>query len=207
MRFLNVHRYGWILILGYFVFGGFDVVAVAATSPTQTIKETTDALLAVLGNSQLSPIEKTAARRDRLRDIIAMRFDYDEMARRTLAKHWMDRSSQERREFTALLSILLMNSYITIIESRTDEHVNYLDETIKRDFARVKTEILAKSGTIPVEYRMRRKKGEWQIYDVVIEDVSLVGNFRKQFDRIIRSESFTTLANRLKEKTAVPPSP
>ncbi len=206
MRSTTLHLYRWIFILGCFVLGGCDSDAFAANSPTQAIKETTDTLLAVLEDPQFSPVEKTAERRARLQDILVTRFDYAAMARRTLAKRWKERSVEERREFTSLLSKLLMNSYITIIESRTDEQVEYLDETIRKDFARVRTEIVAKSGAIPVEYRMRQKKGEWLVYDVVIAGVSLVGNFRKQFDRIIRSGSFVTLTERLKEKTAVSPS-
>lgn len=207
MRSTTVHLYRWIFILGCFVLGGLNSDAFAAASPTHAIKETTDALLAILEDSQFSPVEKTAERRARLQDILVTRFDYASMAQRTLAKHWKDRSVKERKEFTSLLRKLLANSYITIIESRTDEQVNYIDEAIKKDFARVKTEIVAKSGTIPVEYRMRQKKGEWRVYDVVIDGVSLVGNFRKQFDRIIRSGSFVSLTERLKEKTATSSSP
>ncbi len=207
MRTTHIYTYRWVLLLAAFVLLDFNQLATAAPSPTQAIKQTTDALLAVLEDPTFSPIEKTKDRRERLQEIVVRRFDYGEMAHRTLAKHWKARSAEEKKEFTELLSMLLMNSYITIIESRTNEQVNYLDETIKKDFARVKTEIVAKSGTVPVEYRMRKKKQEWKIYDVIIENVSLVGNFRKQFDRIIRSESFATLTERLKEKTALPPSP
>ena len=202
-----IRRYRWLFILGCVTLGGLASEAFAADSPTQAIKGTTDTLLAVLEDPQFSPVEKVAERRARLQDIVITRFDYNEMARRTLAKHWKERSAKERHEFTSLLSKLLTNSYITIIESRTDEQVNYLDETIKKDFARVRTEIVAKSGTIPVEYRMRQKQEVWRVYDVLIEGVSLVGNFRKQFDRIMRSGSFATLTKRLKEKTAVSPSP
>ncbi len=207
MKSTTVHLYRWIFILGCFVLGGLNSDAFAAASPTHAIKETTDALLAVLEDPLFLPLEKRAERRARLQDILLTRFDYEAMAQRTLAKHWKDRSVKERQEFTSLLSKLLTNSYTTIIESRTDEQVNYLDEAIKNGFARVRTEIVAKSGTIPVEYRMRQKKGEWRVYDVVIDGVSLVGNFRKQFDRIIRSGSYVTLTERLKEKTAVFPSP
>ena len=196
MRSTTIHLYRWIFILGCFVLGGFHSDAFAANSPTQAIKETTDALLAVLEDPQFSPVEKAAERRARLQDILATRFDYAAMAQRTLARHWKKRSVEERHEFTSLFSKLLVNSYITIIESRTDEQVHYLDETIRNDFARVKTDIVAKSGTVAVEYRMRQKNGEWRVYEVVIAGVSLVGNFRKQFERIIRLESFGTLTRR-----------
>ncbi len=185
----------------------WTALALAATSPTKAIQSTTNSLLAVLEDSTLSAAGKTAERRAQLEAIVVKRFDYDEMAKRTLAKHWKARSSQEKEEFTILLQQLLLNSYITIIESRTDEQVNYLDELIKNDFAMVKTQIVAKSGKIPVEYRMRNKKETWRVYDVVIQGVSLVGNFRKQFDRIIRTESFAALTIRLKEKTTTSPSP
>ncbi len=207
MKFMTVHSHTWLLILGCFVLGGFDSDSFAATSPTAAIKETTETLLAVLKNPQFSPVDQTDKRRAHLQNILLTRFDYEAMAQRTLANHWKNRSATERHEFISLLSKLLMNSYITIIESRTNEQVDYLDETIKKDFARVRTAISAKSGTIPVEYRMRQKQEVWRVYDVLIDGVSLVGNFRKQFDRIIRSGSFTTLTKRLKEKTAPSPSP
>ena len=207
MRSTTIHLYKWIFILGCFVLGGCDSDAFAANTPTQAIKETTNTLLAVLEDPQFSPVEKTAERRTRLQDILLTRFDYEAMAQRTLPKHWKEQSVEEKLEFTSLLSALLMNSYITIIESRSDEQVEYLDETIRKNFARVRTKIVIKSGTIPVEYRMRHKNGEWLVYDVIISSVSLVGNFRKQFDRIIRSGSFITLIERLREKTSASPYP
>ena len=196
-----VRSFRWMLVLGCFTLYTSPLSAYAEISPTQAIKKTTDSIFAILEDPNLAPPEKTAERRAHMRDIVAARFDYGTMARRTLAAHWKERSAEERREFTALLSRLLVNSYITIIESRTDEQVSYLTEEIKKDFARVKTEIVAKSGTIPVEYRMRKKAGKWKTYDVIIEGVSLVGNFRKQFDRIIRLESYAILTDRLKKKT------
>ena len=202
-----VRSFRWMLALGCFTLYIFPPDAYAEISPTQAIKKTTDAIFAILEDPNLAPPEKTAERRAHMRDIVAARFDYGTMARRTLAAHWKERSVEERREFTALLSRLLVNSYITIIESRTDEQVSYLSEEIKKDFAQVKTEIVAKSGTIPVDYRMRKKAGKWQTYDVIIEGVSLVNNFRRQFDRIIRLESYTILTDRLKKKTAISPSP
>ncbi|MBQ27146.1 MAG: organic solvent tolerance ABC transporter substrate-binding protein [Nitrospiraceae bacterium] len=212
MSSTTTHIYKRIFIIGCFVLGGYFSNASAAISPTQAIQETTNALLTVLTFSypidpELSPHEVATDRRTRLYDILVKRFDYREMARRTLAQHWKKRSADEKEEFISLLSKLLMSSYITTVESRTDSQVNYLDETIKGDFSQVKTQIINKSGTIPVEYRMREKNGKWRVYDVVIDGVSVVRNFRKQFDRIIRSKSFATLTSQLREKIAISPPP
>tara|TARA_B100000315_G_scaffold259888_1_gene317882 strand:- start:5951 stop:6634 length:684 start_codon:yes stop_codon:yes gene_type:complete len=209
---VTIRVYTWIFLLGCFVLIGSFADAYAENTPTQAIQETTNALLTILTFSypldpQLSPQEVATDRQNRLQNILVNRFDYREMARRTLGQHWKKLTGDEKKEFTSLLSKLLMTSYITTIESRTDSKVDYLDEKIKNNFGQVRTRIINKSGTIPVEYRMRQKNGPWMIYDVIIDGVSVVKNFRKQFERIIRLKSFSSLTSQLREKTTIAPPP
>jgi len=172
-----------------------------AGEPTDQIKETVDAVMKILNDKELKRPEKEKERRINLRQTIAKRFDFEEMAKRSLAAHWKDRTPAEQKEFVALYSDLLENTYIRKIERYENEKVVYLDERLDGDYAVVKTKIVDKKGlSIPVDYRVLRKKDKWEVYDIIIEGVSLVNNYRTQFTQIIRSGSYDDLVKRLREK-------
>ena len=123
------------------------------------------------------------------------------MTKRSRAFHWRERSKEERKEFVALFSDLIENTYIRKIERYEHEKVLYTDERIEGAYAAVKTKVVTEKGVeIPVEYRIFRKGGKWEIYDVIIEGVSLVNNYRTQFSSIISSDSYAGLIQRLKDK-------
>lgn len=170
-----------------------------AGAPTEQVKETVDAVVAILNDKNLKKSEKE--RRASIRQTIAKRFDFEEMAKRSLSTYWKERSPAEQKEFVALYSDLLENTYIRKIERYENENVVYYDERLDGDYAVVKTKIVGKNGlSIPVEYRIIKKKEKWEVYDIVIEGVSLVNNYRTQFTQIIRSGSYSDLVKRLKEK-------
>jgi phospholipid transport system substrate-binding protein len=172
-----------------------------AGEPTDQIKETVDAVMKILNDKELKRPEKEKERRINLRQTVARRFDFEEMAKRSLAAHWKDRTPAEQKEFVALYSDLLENTYIRKIERYENEKVVYLDERLDGDYAVVKTKIVDKKGlNIPVDYRVLREKDKWEVYDIIIEGVSLVNNYRTQFTQIMRSGSYDDLVRRLKEK-------
>lgn len=174
-----------------------------AGEPQDRVRETMNAVLAVLTDKSLQGPEHTEQRREKMRQAVFQRFGFEEMAQRALGPHWQKRSPAERKEFAALFGELLERSYINKIESYTSEQaVSYSKETIDKDgFASVLTEIASKrDSSVSVEYRLLRRDGNWQVYDVVIEGVSLVNNYRTQFNNIVSQESYEALVKKLKLK-------
>jgi phospholipid transport system substrate-binding protein len=130
-------------------------------------------------------------------------FDFPEMARRALAVHWRDRTPQEQGEFVAVFKQLLGRAYLGKLENYAGEQIVYLGETVDGDFATVRSKIVTGNGTeIPVDYRLHMVGARWAVYDVAVQGVSFVGNYRGQFDRIIRSSSYPALMRELRAKYA-----
>jgi phospholipid transport system substrate-binding protein len=174
---------------------------VHAGEPTNAVKGTVEKVLDIVRNKELKKPQKTAERRALLRKAVDERFDYEEMSKRTLGMHWQKRTPEERKEFVTLFSDLLERSYVNKIESYSDEPIEYLQETIEGEYALVKTKITTKGNTeVPIDYKLLRKGGQWEAYDVVIEGISLVNNYRSQFNRIIRTQSYEELVKRLRNK-------
>ena len=176
-------------------------ITVRAGEPITLIKQTINEVIDILKDEELKKPDRGADRRAELRRVIGERFDFEEMAKRSLALHWKKRTPGERKEFIPLFSDLLERSYVKKIESYTDEQILYTDETIDGDYASVKTKIITKRNVeIPIEYRMLKKNNRWVVYDVIIEGVSLVNNYRNQFNKIIRKDSYEELVKRMKNK-------
>lgn len=172
-----------------------------AGEPTAQVKQTVDRVIEILKDKELKKSNKTKERRTVIRNAVGSMFDFEEMAKRSLALHWRKRTPSEKKEFISLYSDLLERSYINKIESYTDEKILYFDEDIDGNYAAVKTKIVTKRNIeIPIEYRLLRKNGKWEVYDVTIEGVSLVNNYRNQFNKIIRSDSYEDLVKRMKDK-------
>jgi len=178
-----------------------------AGEPTVQVKQTVDAVLDILRNKELKKADKTEQRRAQIRKVVSGRFDFAEMAKRSLAQHWKKRTPEEQKEFVPLYTDLLENTYIRKIERYENEKVVYLDEKIEGDYATVKTNIVTtKNAEIPIEYRLLKEGDQWKAYDVVVEGVSLVNNYRNQFNNIIRSGSYEELLRRLKNKALKEPT-
>lgn len=177
-------------------------VTVAATAPTEAIKSTVDAILDTLKDKVLSSPEKKEERRDRIRSLIRDRFDFVEMSKRSLAKHWKGLSVEDRKEFVDIFSDLLESSYIGKIEGYTDEKITYDNEKIKRKgkYAEINTTIMTKDVDIPLDYKLIFKKDKWWVYDVVIEGVSFISTYRSQYNKIIIRESFPKLLESMRNK-------
>jgi len=178
-----------------------------AGEPTVQVKQTVDAVLDILRNKELKKADKTEQRRAQIRKVVSGRFDFAEMAKRSLAQHWKKRTPEEQKEFVPLYTDLLENTYIRKIERYENEKVVYLDEKIEGGYATVKTNIVTtKNAEIPIEYRLLKEGDQWKAYDVVVEGVSLVNNYRNQFNNIIRSGSYEELLRRLKNKALKEPT-
>ncbi|MGH7873771.1 MAG: MlaC/ttg2D family ABC transporter substrate-binding protein [Candidatus Binatia bacterium] len=170
--------------------------------PTEQIKTTVDKALLVLKDPQLKPPAKLRERRDQLKQILFARFDFTEMAKRSLGANWRRRSVQEQDEFVRLFTDVLERAYADIIESYTDERIIYLNERIDGGFADVNSKITTGKGEeYSINYKAHFVGNEWKVYDVIAENISLVNNYRSQFNRVISNASYEELVRRLKDKT------
>jgi len=173
----------------------------SAGEPTDLMRTTVDKVVAVLNNPGLKSAARKKDRRDQLRQVIYPRFDFAEMAKRSLGSHWRSRTPEEQQEFEELFTDLLANSYVDQIESFNDEKILYLREIMNNNFAEVSTKIVTSKGEeFSINYRLHLANGSWKVYDIVIENISLVHNYRSQFNRIIANSSYDELLRKMKEK-------
>jgi phospholipid transport system substrate-binding protein len=167
-----------------------------ATSPTEELRRYTDRILEVLRRPGLSP----ASRRAAVRDLAIEVFDVEEAAKRALGAHWQQRTPAEREEFVRLFRDLLEQTYVARIDEYGGERLRYVNEQIEGDTATVRAVIVTKAGLeAPVEARLLNK-GRWLIYDIRVENIGLIANYRAQFDRVIRTSSYEDLVRRLKSR-------
>ena len=173
-----------------------------SNSPMGAIRLTVDSVLDVLKDKTLAAPDKKEARRSRLRSLIRERFDFKEMSKRTLARHWRERTPEEMEEFVRIFSDLLIDSYIGKIEAYTDEKVMYDKEEIKGKgkYGVVDTKIISKDVDIPIEYKVILKGDKWWVYDVIVEGVSFISTYRSQYDKVIVGDSYAKLLEKMKKK-------
>lgn len=177
-----------------------------AGEPTDQLKQTVDAVLEVLKDKELKKPEKEKIRRDKIREIVDRIFDFTEMSRRSLSVHWKKRTAEEQKEFVSLFSDLLEDTYRKKIEKYSDEKIIYTGESVTGGNAVVKTKVITKKETdVPLDYKLMKEESKWRVYDVVIEGVSLVNNYRSQFNEILGSNPYGELVKRLKNKTLKEP--
>ena len=176
--------------------------ALRAGVPTEQVRQTADRVLSVLQDSRLKSADKQKERRDQIRQIVASRFDFAEMAKRSLGSNWQKVNNDEQRQFVELFTELLEKSYADQIESYDGEKIVYGRENVSQDQADVDTKIVTKKGEqISVNYKLRSAGNDWKVYDVVIENISLVNNFRSQFNRVLANASFAELLKKLQSKS------
>ncbi|MBW4056505.1 MAG: ABC transporter substrate-binding protein [Proteobacteria bacterium] len=175
------------------------MVSVAFGSPMDDVKKTVDEVVHIVANKELK--KNDAKRRQALKKAISTIFDYSEMAKRSLGKYWNVRTDAEKKNFTFLFATLLENSYAGKIESYNNEKIVYIREIPDGDYAEVKSKVVtAARDEFTLDYRMVKHNGKWMVYDVVIEGVSLVSNYRSQFNKIIASNGYDKLVKKLQTK-------
>ncbi|MBM4350559.1 MAG: ABC transporter substrate-binding protein [Deltaproteobacteria bacterium] len=202
---LSVITMNRIVIIQAFLFLSFTFGMVSpafAGEPQDQLRQTTDKVLAILSDPVLKSQNKVKERRELILKVVDERFDWEEMARRSLARHWVQRTPEEKQEFTHLFKELLERVYMDKVEGYSWNKISYEGELIDGDYAAVKVKVFtAKDQTIQLEYRARKKGNHWLVYDFIVEGVGLVNNYRTQFNEIILKSSYQELIKRLKTKS------
>ena len=176
----------WLMVAG----------AMAATASPRDVVQT--AVTRVIVAMQEDPDRQHA--RAEIRQAAKDLFDFDEMARRTLTRHWADRSPEEQAEFVRLFTDLLERSYIGRIESWSGEKIVYTTEVVDGGFASVRSKIITRRAEVGLEYRLLQRDGRWRVYDVLMDGVSFVSTFRSAFDRIIQQSSWSGLMDKMRKR-------
>jgi phospholipid transport system substrate-binding protein len=174
----------------------------APGTPTEAMRTTFSQALVVLQDPELKTPEGTDERVARLMKIAKARFDYGEMAKRSLGGQWNKLAEREQHEFVALFTEFLTATYVDKLHTYSGEEVTFLNERLEGDHAEVTSIMVGKKTKIPMDYRLMKKGGNWTVYDVVIDGVSLIQNYRGQFTAILRSSSYEHLVQVLREKIA-----
>jgi phospholipid transport system substrate-binding protein len=174
-----------------------------AETPMEAVRETLTQVLRILDDPSLKNPAKQAQRRHMLEEIAAGRFDYAEMSKRVLGSYWKPLTETQRKEFVEVYKGFLSDRYAGKIEdySGRKQDVGYLTERIEGSYAEVRTELRSDKTTLPMDYRLLVKDGRWSAYDIIIDGVSLVSNYRSQFQKIIRERSYEELVNKLRERS------
>lgn len=188
-------RKTFLLILGSYLFL-HGVAASATMTPTEQVRGTVDSILDTLRHEGLD----RQTRKNKIHDLLHERFYFRAMSQRTLATNWRKASAEEKASFVKLFSKLLENTYMGKIEAYTDERIEYVNEKIKGKKAIVDTQIITKNTNIPISYKTILKDNEWLIYDVVVEEVSLISNYRSSYKAIVKKEGISGLLSRMEQK-------
>jgi phospholipid transport system substrate-binding protein len=172
-----------------------------AGGPTDQVRGTVDKVLTIVRSSRPTSKVQMEAQRAQLIEVIYPRFDFTEMAKRSLGRHWAGRTPEEQREFVTIYAAMLGRSYADNIESYTSQNVLYTRESEDQNYAQVDTKIVTENRPpLSINYKLQSVDKEWKVYDLVIEDISVVNNYRSQFDRFIARSSFEELMRVMKEK-------
>jgi phospholipid transport system substrate-binding protein len=170
-----------------------------AGAPTDQLRDGVDRVFKILRDPQMAGDTNAVQRREAILAAAATIFDFGEMAKRALGQHWTARTPAERTQFVGLFTELMQHSYIAKVDQHGGAKMVYRGETVDGDHAAVRTTIPFSSGSeMPLEYRMHNSDARWQVYDVRIDGISLVSNYRAQFNKVIRLESYETLVAKLK---------
>jgi phospholipid transport system substrate-binding protein len=181
-----------------------------AGAPTEQLRTSVEQIVRVLEDPALRSADKQKARRAAIRKEAEVVFDFTETAKRALGRHWLTLSEKDRQEFTVLFTDLIERAYVSKIERYSGERIAYAGEAVEGGLATVRTRFVTKQGTeIPVDYRMQQRADRWLVYDVLVEGISLINNYRTQFDKIIQTSSYAELVRKMKaaEVGAPPGSP
>jgi phospholipid transport system substrate-binding protein len=168
---------------------------------TDQVKGAVDRVLKLVTDPELKKPQNAEKRRGQIREVARQLFDFEEMSKRSMARHWAPLKPEQKKRFTELFSDLLENSYVSKIESYGGEKIVYLPEQVDGDITIVKSKLVTQKGTeIPIDYRLQKDGDRSEVYDVVIEGVSLVANYRSQFNKVITQSSFDELIKKMEAK-------
>jgi phospholipid transport system substrate-binding protein len=196
MRLINLPVF--FVVIGLSVNLAAASVCLAGSDATIQLKRTIDAVIEIAKDKRLK--SNKVDRRMAMQKAIDERFSYPQMVRRSLGKTWDSLSDQDKQNFIKLFKGLLENSYASKLESYSDEKINFTSEVVKGKYALVKTDVVRPNSTIGVDYKLILDNGKWEVYDFVIEGVSMVRNYKSQFTKIIRRDSYEVLVEKLTKK-------
>jgi phospholipid transport system substrate-binding protein len=170
--------------------------------PLNVVTTSVSRVLTMARAAQTSDAAESGKRRAEIRQAAEELFDFDEMSRRLLGQRWMDASPQQQHDFTVLLADLLQGVYLNTLGNFSLANITFQGETITGSFAQVRSKIATGNGEIAIEYRMFERDGQWAVYDVAVDGVSLVSNYRSQFNSILKRISFAQLLDHLRNREA-----
>ena len=172
-----------------------------AGAASDQLKRSVDKIQTILADPSLKGEAKSATRRQKLKEAVNERFAFDEMAKRSLGAQWQKRSAAEQQEFVRLFTDLLEGAYLSKVEEYSGEKIQFVNERQEKDFAEVNTKLINRKGEeFALDYRLLNLNGEWKVTDVVIENISLVNNYRSQFNRVLTKSSFEDLVQAMRQK-------
>ncbi len=204
MHMARCTKINHLLVLTVFLFIFFTVVSISSAEaeygPQDHMRCAVEEIMAILQDDRLSQQAHLEERRQLMLAVVQHHFDFMEMSKRSLAQAWKKRSEAEKKDFVDVFSQLLENTYVKRVEAYSEEEVLFLKERVKGKKSIVDTVIRQNDLEIPINYKMLQKDDDWLVYDVIIEGVSLVQNYRTQFRSIIRKEKYAGLVVRLEEK-------
>jgi len=188
-----------VTVILFAAYGNIDGSA-ASSEPMAEVKVSVDEIVDILKSEALKGPEKYDERQKLIWDVALKMFDFREMAKSSLGKNWNTITSEERDQFVKLFSSLVKKRYIGKINDYTDQEIVYTKQLIKKDRAMVYSLIIDKGTEIPIIYKLKADQEKWFIYDMKIENVSMVLNYRRDFDSVIRKEKFAGLLERITEQ-------
>jgi phospholipid transport system substrate-binding protein len=196
----HLSKFSFALGLAVVLTAGTAIPPLWASVPGEQVKATIDRVMEVLRDPTLQSASKKAERREKLRQIILPRFDFTEMAKRALGNNW-NRYPDQQREFVTAFTQLLEETYADQIEGANGEKVVYLNERTDKNYAEVATKVISPKGDeTSMIYKLHSVESDWKVYDIVVENVSVVNNYRAQFSRVLSNASMDELIKRIKEK-------
>ncbi len=196
-----------LLILIYCLSFSPVTIKAAEAGPEAQLKSSIDKLLLVLRDENLKSPEKDQLRRKRIAEVVFMQFNMPRMAKLSLGRGWRKLSPAQREHFAEIYQKLLAKSYVATIDGYAGEKISYVKEIIKGNKAEVRTLVIGSGKEIPLNYRMKLDSGRWLIYDVIIENVSLVRNYRSQFMPIMEKSGYDELVKQIEHKLAATEAP
>jgi phospholipid transport system substrate-binding protein len=176
--------------------------AMAGETATEAMQSTITEVFRILDDGELKKPEQTEERRRQLDKVIGHRISYEEMAKRSLGTYWKNLSADEKQEFVGLFAALLSDLVANKLNQYTDEQVKFLDERHDGAYAEVRSRLRGSKMDMTLSYRLVNGSGEWRMYDVLMDGISMVGNYRVQFTKIIEKSSYADLVEQLRQKSS-----
>jgi phospholipid transport system substrate-binding protein len=179
----------------------WGMAPMAAGTATDAIKTTLKQMFRILNDEELKMPGRAEERHQQLEKVIGNRIAYDEMAKRSLGPQWAQLNDEEKQEFVRLYAQLLRDTYSSRFDHYSDEKIEFLQEKLDGDYAEVRTRLVGSKVSLDVDYRMLQRAGDWRVYDIIVDEISLVRSYRQQFTTIIRKSSYAELIAKLKQKS------